>query len=313
MHTLNPGLLQYICRTTPEIVMLGGLWDSLTSMIGAFMFRKSLLIGWYEANYLIPGRMGRVARTVKRSLLKRLDWHALPGLYGQRFLPLILKDSASACRVAILPNIVDGLRFANAAKGRVDASEGRQRMGLPLEKLILFMPARLIPEKGIPQFLQGFKAASTTRIHLLIMGDGPKRDEVRDLICRLHLVNSVSLRSSVSYDAMPAHYTIADAFCLASVSDSNPLSVVEALHAGLPLFLSNRVGNFPETLVEGVNGHGFNPDDIQSVAFALRALDASSQESRVKMGHASRKIAIEHWDSEKAVRRFLEPILATLR
>jgi glycosyltransferase involved in cell wall biosynthesis len=83
---------------------------------------------------------------------------------------------------------------------------------------------------------------------------------------------------------------------------------VEALHSGLPILVSNRIGNYPEALREGENGWGLDPMDPESVRAAARAAFGSSPEQRAAMGERSREIGVGHWSSRPAVERFLDQV-----
>ena len=53
---------------------------------------------------------------------------------------------------------------------------------------------------------------------------------------------------------MPKYYAASDLFLLPSIHDPNPLSVVEALHSGLAVAISDRCGNVEEGVMDGDNG-----------------------------------------------------------
>jgi glycosyltransferase involved in cell wall biosynthesis len=104
--------------------------------------------------------------------------------------------------------------------------------------------------------------------HLEILGDGPMRQGVEDLIACLGLRNNVTLlgwRSDV-----PARLARAMCFLLTSAYEGCPLSVLEAMAAGLPV-VSTRVGGIDEVIDEGVTGRIVDPDP-RAVSDALEEL-----------------------------------------
>jgi glycosyltransferase involved in cell wall biosynthesis len=103
----------------------------------------------------------------------------------------------------------------------------------------------------------------------VIAGDGPRREAIRARFASLTSLHAI-FTGHLSWAEMTRLYAAADAFALPSLKDPNPLVAVEALWAGLPLLLSNRVGNHPEVLTPGINGWLFDPLSPSSVASAIR-------------------------------------------
>jgi glycosyltransferase involved in cell wall biosynthesis len=95
-------------------------------------------------------------------------------------------------------------------------------------------------------------------------------------------------------EEMPAAYADADVFCLPSWWEAMPLSVLEAMSAGLPVVASD-VGDLPR-LVTPECGVVVPAKDPHRLADALRAL-LVDPELRRQQGEASRKRAIEAFSS----------------
>lgn len=309
----NPGLLNHLRDHDPEIVMLGGVWDSVTAMVAVSTLRRPVLVGWYEANVLIPGRMDVASASLKRYLLRRLDWHAIPGERARGFLRLLLGDEAGRLNVSELPNLIDEGRFNATDMLRRAGRQLRTELGVPLECRLVVTPARLIPKKGLLEFLEGFAQARAPNLHYLVLGEGPLLPEFEHTVRGLELMDRVSLVGFLPYHRMPEVYGMADVFCLPSVNDPNPLSPIEAMHTGLPLLISRRLGNFPEAMVEDQNGYSFDPMDGSSIVEALERIASADEHRLSQMGEASRQLAAERWGSDRAVARFLEPIIAGRR
>jgi glycosyltransferase involved in cell wall biosynthesis len=82
--------------------------------------------------------------------------------------------------------------------------------------------------------------------------------------------------------------------------------VVEALHSGLPLLVSHRIGNHAEAIREGENGWTVDPVDEASVLRGIRAAFGASPEALRAMGEVSRAQARRTWRSEPAIDAFLD-------
>lgn len=312
-YWLNPGLICYMLRHPPEILMHGGIWDSVTSALTLLLSRPSIRVGWLEFNIDIPGMRGGVARWVKRTLLKRCQCLLVPGEKGMLFLQRYLGDDLRQ-RAILLPNIVDESRFGfKGDDGHL--KEVKKLLGVDRvswDTLVLIWPARLIKAKGILEFISKLDEATVAGYVIRIIGDGPLRANIAAEITRRGLSQHVALVDRyIDYELMPAVYRAGDALLLPSLQDPNPLSVVEALQAGLPLLLSDRVGNFTEAMIPGVNGFGFDPNDGAAVRDSLKRFRALSREERAKMGSRSSRIAETVWGSRACVDRAVAGILGS--
>jgi glycosyltransferase involved in cell wall biosynthesis len=129
-------------------------------------------------------------------------------------------------------------------------------------------------------------------VETVIVGDGPDRPRVESERRRLGLESVVRLvgeRNDVG-ELLAA----ADLFVLSTRSEGLPLSVLEAMAAGLPVVASS-VGGVPELVVEGKTGLLVPPGDPHALAAAIgRLLD--DEALRRQLGAAGRIRASEHFD-----------------
>lgn len=100
----------------------------------------------------------------------------------------------------------------------------------------------------------------------------------------------------VSTDVKRALYAHASVFCIPSILEGCPISLLEALAAGTPIVASN-VGGIPEVAIDGENGLLARPGDASDLREKLRTVltDASLRE---RMRARNRERALKHfsWD-----------------
>lgn len=137
---------------------------------------------------------------------------------------------------------------------------------------------------------------------LAIVGDGPERERVEDELARRSLEGRVRLLGE--RDDVPRLLAEADVFLLASRSEGLPLSVIEAMAAGLPIVASD-VGGLKELVRDGETGVLVPPGDPVALAEALRPLLAN-RELRRRLGRAGRARAKALFDLSGFRRAHLE-------
>jgi glycosyltransferase involved in cell wall biosynthesis len=136
----------------------------------------------------------------------------------------------------------------------------------------------------------------------VIVGDGPDRAAVESEVRRLGLDSVVRLAGV--RDDVPELLATADLFVLSSRSEGLPLSILEAMAAGLPVVASS-VGGVPEVVVDGETGYLVPPGDPRSLAGAIeRLLDDSAL--RRRLGAAGRIRVAERFDLASAQRAHLD-------
>ncbi|MGB8003526.1 MAG: glycosyltransferase family 4 protein, partial [Gaiellaceae bacterium] len=101
---------------------------------------------------------------------------------------------------------------------------------------------------------------------LLLVGDGPERSAVEKLVHELGLSAHVKLLGN--RDDVPGLLATAEAAVLASDYEGCPLSVLEAMAAGVPV-VATRVGGVPEIVADGETGLLVEPGQPNALAAAI--------------------------------------------
>jgi glycosyltransferase involved in cell wall biosynthesis len=126
--------------------------------------------------------------------------------------------------------------------------------------------ARLVPIKNYENLLKAWKFVEMNddAYELIIIGDGPAFKELNSLMNTINL-NRVRFLGSIDNDKLPQYLNEADAFILPSWSESWGLVVNEAMAAGLPVLLSNKINAANTLLKENDNGFSFSPGDVKNI------------------------------------------------
>jgi glycosyltransferase involved in cell wall biosynthesis len=147
---------------------------------------------------------------------------------------------------------------------------------------------RIAPPKDFLTLLRAVARLERGAVRLTLLGDGPDRAAVEGEIATLGLAESVTLAGEVP--DVPSRLADADVFVLSSNSEGFPISVLEAMAAGLPVVAAD-VGGVSEAVADGVTGHLFAAGDVDALAAALAAL-AADPGARRQLGEAARARAV---------------------
>jgi glycosyltransferase involved in cell wall biosynthesis len=173
-------------------------------------------------------------------------------------------------RTVVIPNAID-----------VEAiPQARHDGGPPLVVAV----GRLAEPKDAMTLVRALAAVPGRRFAALLVGDGPDRPCVEEEVNRLGVADAVALVGT--RDDVPALLAGADVFALSSRSEGAPISILEAMAAGLPV-VSSRVGGVPELVVDGETGLLVPPGDPAAMSAALGRLVADA-DLRRRLGGGGR-------------------------
>jgi len=191
-----------------------------------------------------------------------------------------------------------------------DASALRKSLGLA-EKKVIVSVGRLVHRKGQDRLIEAMPEILKTvsNAHLLLVGEGPHRDHLQNLIQKHRLEGSVTLIGRIDYKDLPLYICVGDIFAMPSRSRLMGLEVeglgivyLEASACGLPVLAGNS-GGAPDAVVQNETGlvvDGTNNKEIADAAIELLTkVDLSK-----KMGIAGRKWIVENWRWEIWSRSF---------
>ncbi len=191
-------------------------------------------------------------------------------------------------RVKRIANGIDTLAFAKKPKPSALPGVTKQTG----EKWVGTL-AGLREVKNLPRLVRAF-AGLPEDWRLVIVGEGPEQEAISKEAVRLNISNRVHLPG---FAANPARYVgLFDIFALSSDTEQFPISVVEAMAAGIPV-ASTDVGDVADMVSDANASFVVSKSDDTNLANALKKL-ADDANLRKTVGEANRVKALAEYDQK---------------
>jgi len=190
-------------------------------------------------------------------------------------------------KIAVIPNGIDTNQFYPASRDHA------------ADTINLLWVGRFVKGKGVEYVVQamGILVKERPNLHLTLVGEGPERGCIRELIESLGLGDNVSIIDFVPYNKMPGVFQDSDIFVLPSLHEGVPRTVLEAMSCGLPVVISDF--SHLRDLIDG-GGLMFPKKDVQALVDNLRIL-ISDDDKRAKMGQKAREKIVREYSWERTV------------
>ena len=310
-HHFNPGLIHYLRKVRPDYLLVGSPFDTFTSIAVAFTCHAKVRCTWSEGNTKTPGVMTGIKGWIKRLVFSKYDYVGVPGSDAARYITMHQEHTNRRMpKPVMLPNLIDEKRFKPRTEWREDEIEAvRENLGISKSERMALTPARLAPVKGLLEYISLLTSKMLKGWKIVILGQGALKDSLLQLAEERGLRNSIIIKDFVAYSEMPKYYAAADLFVLPSLHDPNPLSVVEALHSGLPVAVSEKAGNVEEAVNEMRNGWILPICDQGELGAKLTEIFATPVEKLRKMGELSYNENATFWRTSDSVSKFLGEIV----
>jgi glycosyltransferase involved in cell wall biosynthesis len=159
----------------------------------------------------------------------------------------------------------------------------------------MIMVARFNEQKDQATLLKAFAQLNVPNVRLDLVGSGPSLDRCKQLAYTLGISENVSFLGDRT--DVPELLAKAQIFILSTHYEGLPISILEAMRAGLPVIATD-VNGIPEEVIHGETGLLVTSGSVESLASALNAVITSPQ-LRQRMGMAGRQRFFQHFTSER--------------
>ncbi len=208
---------------------------------------------WYSPHQFFPAGMA-----VKR-VLRQADSHvAISTDIAQRARDYFGFDSA----IEVIPLGIAEPQFEPAT---------REELGMDLSKKYIVAIGRLVRRKDYPTLFKAVRDLNREDVDLILLGDGPERENLKALAASLGIGDRVHLKGFVSDEIKYQTLSNCDLFTLVSLHEGFGVVYLEAMYCGLPVIAADEGGQ-TDLLKDGETGRLVPIGDAGRLAQSLRDL-----------------------------------------
>lgn len=213
----------------------------------------------------------------------------------------------SSVRQVVVPNGIEIPRRATAA----DRAAARAGLALGSDEFVVGIVARLSAQKAHHVLFEAFASLRgvVASARLVVVGVGDREDELRSLARKLGIADR-TLFTGARRD-VPALLPAFDVACLSSVHEGVPITVIEAMAAGLPVVATD-CGSLRDLVTQGETGFLVPVGDSAALAERLEQL-AGDRRLRKRMGDNGRTVAERDLRIEDTARGYQDLLTELVR
>lgn len=164
--------------------------------------------------------------------------------------------------IYVIPTGIEIDRFYEENVDKKKVEDIRNSLKIDKKAFNIVFVGRLAKEKNVDLLLSAQRKINDKdkNINLIIIGDGPDMEEYKETAKRLKIDKNVFFTGKVPWEEIPAYYRVGNVFATASTSETQGLTVIEAMAASIaPICIDDE--SFRNTVIDGLNGRIFKDED----------------------------------------------------
>lgn len=193
--------------------------------------------------------------------------------------------------ISVVPTGVDLRKFNPDLYSKEDVVNVKRQYSIKEEDKVLLYLGRVSREKNIAEIIDVIPEYTSTRanVKFVIIGSGPEMDVLKQMVEKYKIQEKVIFTGPKPWDNIGLYYQIGDVFVSASQSETQGLTYIEAMAAGLPV-VAKKDKCLEDILIQEWNGFAFtNRNEL------IEALDAVLYgEHKVSLGDNARMKVAEY-------------------
>lgn len=230
--------------------------------------------------YIVPRRLVPALKRISHYYVKFLARKATaltgPSQKVQEFFDLCGAQKS----VNVVPNPVELDVFNPQSVDKAKVAEIRKKYGVLEDDILVSFCGRLGREKSVDVLLKNWAKTvkKEDKLKLMILGEGPCLEELKKLAAELKIDDMVSFTDKVDHNELPSFYGACQLYITASLSDTNSISMKEAMATGLPVIHIYDPVNAGQ-VVDSVNGFIYkDADEMYAILMKYKAMTKEEQQ-----------------------------------
>lgn len=238
--------------------------------------------------YIAPNPLVKVVKKISHKYMKtfanRANAITGPSVKCSEYL----QSAGVKLPVNVIPNPVELDDFSPEHFDEEQKKSIRGKFNIPNDAFVVVFVGRLGREKSIDLLIDYWQQTikSDENMYLLIIGGGPEEETLRAQIAELNCGDRVVMSGRVEHHELPPYLLASDIYVTASLSDTNSISMLEGMAAGLPVLQRTDILN-ADQISDGKNGWSFN--SAQEMADLLRKFKNMSEDEKQKLKQSTRQ------------------------
>ena len=305
---INPGVLKVLWKTKSTIVVVNSwtYFSDLLVIFTAWIFGKKV---WLRAENPLNQEL------LKKGWKQKIKYYFLNyfvfKIFVQKFLYIGSENkkffhyfSVKDSHLIFTPYAVDNEKFKKAyEENKLNKNNLKKELGISATGKVIMYSGKYIEKKRPLDLLKAFELLNDSEFNLVLMGEGPLRNELENYIVKQQLKN-VILTGFINQSEISKYYSIADVFVMCSgIGETWGLSANEAMNFKLPLILSDTTGSSYDLVISGKNGFIYKEGDIESLSNCLKKI-FSNKFNLLDAGNISNEL-INDFNIQKIVNNIL--------
>ena len=260
----SPKIITYLCEYKPDVIVASAfsLWTLISLLLKPFFKWKLIVI--YDG--FSPNTSFKAIGI--RSFVRILMCHIIDAFIANNngaalYLSQVLK---------VPKNKIHSYPYLTPDSQLLLCQSNEIKLNKEFRKPVFLFVGQIIKRKGIQALLEAcflLKEDGLSEYTLLIVGDGPQREELRDFANGRGLVDQIVWSGWVEYQKLGGYFQLADVFVFPSYEDVWGMVVLEAMAFGKPVLCSKWAGAV-EMIQHGENGYAFDPYQANTLAELMR-------------------------------------------
>ncbi|MGF7038443.1 glycosyltransferase family 4 protein [Mucilaginibacter lappiensis] len=299
---INPELIARVNTWQPDALLVFG-W-AYHSHLKAIRYFKTRIPVYFRGDSTLLDVQNGFKALLRSVFLKWVYRHIDHALYvGTNNKAYFKKYGLKDEQLSFAPHAVDNDRFI--ADRTDEALKLRQNIGIPAGDVLILFAGKLEQKKSPLLLLDAFLALGKPNIHLLFVGNGIMEAPIQTKSSNHKNIHFINFQNQ---SLMPVVYQACDLFCLPSKGPAETwgLAVNEAMAAGKPVLVSDKVGCAIDLVIPGFTGDIFESENLSDITEKLRLLTNDKSQLKILGTNAKNKIA--EWSFSKQVAAILNKI-----